>query len=111
MSRALAGFACTTGRVFSTRGQDGHVRIVGGKLTVRKKKKKSSTSADRAKVDADISQKDKEVETKTHAGSSSSAAAASGEHGGRHLTESERRFEEVQKKRVSWSLARLFRWS
>ena len=88
--------------VFPTRRQDGHVRNVGGKLTVRKKKKKSSTSADRAKVDADISQK--EVEAKTHAGSSSSAAAASGEHGGRRLTESERRFEEVQKKRVSCGL-------
>ncbi|ORX39250.1 hypothetical protein BD324DRAFT_618999 [Kockovaella imperatae] len=68
----------------------------GGKLKLKgegekKKKKKSHSSSDRAKVDAEISQKEKERERETQ--------EVEERPTGRKMTDAERRFEEIQRKR------------
>jgi protein FAM32A len=70
----------------------------------RKKKKKSHSSSDRAKADSEVKQSEKRdkgkgKEDKADEGEIVIKNAAPGE--GRKMTESERKFEEVQRLRVS----------
>lgn len=71
----------------------------------RKKKKKSHSSADRTRVDSEVRQsekregKGKEREERADSNEIVVKNVAPGE--GRRMTESERRFEEVQRLRVS----------
>lgn len=69
---------------------------------LRKKKKKSHSSSDRAKVDNEVTQREKEreIEEKTE---SRDTAAQGSSSGGSKKTDAERRFEEIQRKRVSLS--------
>jgi protein FAM32A len=75
----------------------------------RKKKKKSHTSSDRSKVESEVQQserrekeKGKGREERADSGEIVIKNVAPGE--GRRMTESERKFEEVQRLRVSPSL-------